>query len=427
MAILLGAIADDFTGASDLANTLVKAGMRTVQTIGIPPDSLDLGDADAVVVALKSRSIPAPDAIEQSLAAHRWLAGRGTRQFFFKYCSTFDSTDEGNIGPVGDALLDATGGMLTIYCPAFPENGRQIFNGYLFVGDVLLSESSMRNHPLTPMTDPNLVRVLSRQTPRKVGLVNQLTVDKGAAAINEAFGVLQAGGVRHAIVDAARDRDLIEIGHACKDLKLVTGGSGVAMGLPDNFREAGLLARDQVADALPTVTGAAVILSGSCSEATRGQVAYMDGRVPLWRIDADAAVEKGTALAEDILAWAAPQLGDTPVMVSATAEPETVKALQDRIGRNEAGELMEGILARVAAGLHAKGARRIVSAGGETSGAVVKALDVTALRIGPQIDPGVPWTASVEADPSALAMKSGNFGAPDFFEKAFKLLPKGAP
>lgn len=427
MAILLGAIADDFTGASDLANTLVKSGMRTVQTIGIPPDSLDLGDADAVVIALKSRSIPAREAIEQSLAAYRWLADRATKQVFFKYCSTFDSTDEGNIGPVGDALLDAVseaeGGGFTIYCPAFPENGRQIFNGYLFVGDVLLSESSMRNHPLTPMTDPNLVRVLARQTPHKVGLVNHLTVDKGASAIAEAFEALRTGGTRHAIVDAGRDRDLIEIGHACKGLKLVTGGSGVAMGLPDNFRDAGLLAKNQVADALPQISGAAVILSGSCSEATRGQVAYMEGRVPLWRIDADAAVEKGPALADDILAWAAPQLGDTPVMVSATAEPEAVKALQDRIGRNQAGELMEGILARVASGLHAKGARRIVSAGGETSGAVVKALDVAALRIGPQIDPGVPWTASVEADPSALAMKSGNFGAPDFFEKAFKVLP----
>ncbi len=423
MAILLGAIADDFTGASDLANTLVKSGMRTVQTIGIPPDSLDLGDADAVVIALKSRSIPAAEAIEQSLDAYRWLADRATKQIFFKYCSTFDSTDEGNIGPVGDALLDAAGGDFTIYCPAFPENGRQIFNGYLFVGDVLLSESSMRNHPLTPMTDPNLVRVLARQTPNKVGLVNQLTVDKGAQAIEQAFDALQRDGTRHAIVDAGRDRDLIEIGHACKDLKLVTGGSGVAMGLPDNFRAAGLLAEDQVADALPTVTGAAAILSGSCSEATRGQVTYMEGRVPLWRIDADMAVDKGPALADDILDWAAPQMGDTPVMVSATAEPAEVKALQDRIGRNEAGELMEGILARVAAGLHAKGARRIVSAGGETSGAVVKALNVAALRIGPQIDPGVPWTASVEADPSALAMKSGNFGAPDFFEKAFKVLP----
>jgi len=422
MPLLLGAIADDFTGASDLANTLVKAGMRTVQTIGIPPDDLELDDIDAVVVALKSRSIPAEEAVAQSLEAYRWLDSRAVKQTFFKYCSTFDSTDDGNIGPVADALLDATGGDVTIFCPAFPENGRQIFNGYLFVGDVLLSESSMRNHPLTPMTDPNLVRVLSRQTPHKVGLVAETAVSQGASKIRQSLQEMTAAGARHAIVDAATDADLIEIGHACKDLKLVTGGSGVAMGLPDNFRAAGLLPSAIQADALPPVAGPAAILSGSCSEATQGQVAYMRERLPVWQIDPDTAVEKGVALADNILDWAKDKLGETPVLVSATAAPEQVRALQDRIGRDEAGNLMEGILAATASGLHAAGARRIVSAGGETSGAVVKALDVRALRIGPQIDPGVPWTASVERDPVALAMKSGNFGSTDFFEKAFTVL-----
>lgn len=423
MPLLLGAIADDFTGASDLASTLVKAGMRTVQTIGIPPESLDLDDVDAVVVALKSRSIPVADAIQQSLEAYRWLEARAVKQTFFKYCSTFDSTDEGNIGPVADALLDAMGGDFTIFCPAFPENGRQIFNGYLFVGDVLLSESSMRNHPLTPMTDPNLVRVLSRQTPNTVGLVDGKIVYRGATAISDRFSSLQGGGVRHVIVDATNDEDLIQIGHACKDLKLVTGGSGVAMGLPDNFRSAGLLAGDIAADKLPSVPGPAVVLSGSCSEATRGQVSYVTDRMPVWQIDPDTAVAKGSKLAEDILDWAGTHLGKTPLLVSATAEPETVKELQNKIGRDEAGELMESILAQVARGLHAKGARRFLSAGGETSGAVVKALGVQALRIGPQIDPGVPWTTSVEKDPIALAMKSGNFGTTDFFVKAFAQLP----
>ena len=422
MPLLLGAIADDFTGASDLANTLVKAGMRTVQTIGIPPGDLELDGIDAVVVALKSRSIPAEEAVAQSLEAYRWLESRAVKQTFFKYCSTFDSTDDGNIGPVADALLDASGGDATIFCPAFPENGRQIFNGYLFVGDVLLSESSMRNHPLTPMTDPNLVRVLSRQTPHKVGLIAETAVSQGAARIRQDLDAMTADGTRHAIVDAATDGDLIEIGHACKDLKLVTGGSGVAMGLPDNFRAAGLLPSGIQADALPPVSGHAAILSGSCSEATQGQVAYMRDRLPVWQIAPDAAVEKGVGLAEEILDWAKDKLGETPVLISATAAPEQVRALQDRIGRDEAGNLMEGILAAAASGLHASGARRIVSAGGETSGAVVKALNVRALRIGPQIDPGVPWTASVERDPVALAMKSGNFGSTDFFEKAFGVL-----
>ena len=422
MPVLLGAIADDFTGASDLANTLVKAGMRTVQTIGLPPASLALDDVDAVVVALKSRSIAPGDAVSQSLEAYRWLERQGAVQTFFKYCSTFDSTDEGNIGPVADALFDAAGGRSTVFCPAFPENGRQIFNGYLFVGDVLLSESSMRTHPLTPMNDPNLVRVLSRQTDRKVGLVPGPTVAQGAERIEAALRDLADKDTPYAIVDATTDSDLIAIGHACRDLKLITGGSGIAMGLPDNFKASGLLPDHGRADALPDIAGPCAIVSGSCSEATRAQVAYMTDRVPVWQIDPDAAVNEGVGLAENILDWAAPHLGSTPVLVSATAEPQQVKALQERIGRDRAGELMEGILAATAVGLRARGVRRLIAAGGETSGAVVKALDVKALRIGPQIDPGVPWTASVDAQPVALAMKSGNFGTQDFFEKAFNIL-----
>ena len=291
MGVLLGAIADDFTGATDLCNTLVRRGMRTVQLIGVPAENAPPPDAEAVVVALKSRTIPAAEAVATSLGALAWLRRAGARQILFKYCSTFDSTDQGNIGPVAEALLDALGSDFTVFCPAFPENGRTIFKGYLFVGDVLLSESGMRDHPLTPMRDPSLVRVLQRQTMGRVGLVQHATVARGPAAIRAAFDALRAGGMRHAIVDAIADADLEAIGEAAADLPLITGGSGIALGLPENFRRQGLLGDGGGADALPAVEGAAAVLSGSCSEATQRQVAFIAERAPVFTIDPLAAAE----------------------------------------------------------------------------------------------------------------------------------------
>jgi 3-dehydrotetronate 4-kinase len=429
MTVLLGAIADDFTGATDLCNTLVRRGMRSVQLIGVPRPSAGIPDAEAVVVALKTRTVPAALAIEQSLAALAWLQRAGARQILFKYCSTFDSTDAGNIGPVAEALLDVLGSDFTLFCPAFPEAGRTIFKGYLFVGDVLLSESGMRDHPLTPMRDPSLVRVLQRQTRGKVGLVSRTVVADGAPAIGDAFAALRRASFRHAIVDAIEDRDLEAIGEAAADFELITGGSGIALGLPDNFRRRGLLTETGAADALPAVAGKTAALSGSCSVATLGQVAYMRERAPVFTIDPLAAAE-GHDIAAEALAWATPRLGDEPVLVSATAPPEQVAEVQSRLGRDEAGALVEGILAEVARGLVARGVRRLVVAGGETAGAVVQALGVEGLRIGRQIDPGVPWTASLPTSRGepvlALALKSGNFGAPDFFLRAFAVLSEGA-
>jgi 3-dehydrotetronate 4-kinase len=430
MAVLLGAIADDFTGATDLCNTLVRRGMRTVQLIDVPVAGAPAPDAEAVVVALKSRTIPAADAVAMSLAALDWLRRAGARQILFKYCSTFDSTDAGNIGPVADALLDALGADFTLFCPAFPENGRTIFKGYLFVGDVLLSESGMRDHPLTPMRDPSLVRVLQRQTRGQVGLVPQATVAEGAASVRAAFAALRQGGFRHAVVDAIADRDLETIGEAAADLALITGGSGIALGLPENFRRQGLLGDAAGADALPAIGGAAAVLSGSCSEATRAQVAYMADHAPMFTVDPIAAAD-GRDIANEALAWAAQRLGDAPLLISATAAPDAVAAVQQRLGRERAGELVEETMARVARGLVDRGVRRLVVAGGETAGAVVQALGVTALRIGRQIDPGVPWTVSlpgrVGEPPLALALKSGNFGAPDFFVRAFTVLEENRP
>lgn len=420
MPLLLGSVADDFTGATDLANTLVKAGMRTIQLLGVPRADLDVPDCDAIIVALKSRSNPAGEAIQMSLAALDWLRARGARQFYFKYCSTFDSTDKGNIGPVAEAMLDALGERFTVFNPAFPTNKRTVYQGYLFVGDVLLSESGMRHHPLTPMTDPSLVRVLQRQSRHKVGLVPYGTIIKGVAAVREAFARLQAQGVRHAILDSITDDHLLMLGEACAGMKLVTGGSGMAMGLSANFVRQGLLEVGQ-SYALPRVSGPAVVLSGSCSIATQGQVAEMKKTHEAFQLD-PLAIAQGRDAAAEALEWARTRIGSKPILIYSTATPEQVGAAQDKLGREHAGAVVEEALGKIARGLVAAGVRRLVVAGGETSGAVVSALGVQGLYIGKEIDPGVPWTFSIGQPSLALALKSGNFGTPDFFTKAFERL-----
>jgi uncharacterized protein YgbK (DUF1537 family) len=424
MALLLGCVADDFTGATDLASMLVKNGMSCVQVIGVPPAAerhgaaAPLPEADAVVVALKSRTAPVGQAVAESLAAAEALLAAGARQLFFKYCSTFDSTDEGNIGPVADALLKRLGSGFAIACPAFPANGRSIYQGHLFVGARLLSESGMENHPLTPMRDPDLVRVLSRQTDGAVGLVPFAVVEGGATAIRQAMTRLAESGRRYAIVDAVSDAHLHAIGEAVAGHALVTGGSGVAMGLPENFRRAGLLPARPDAAALPKAGGLCAVVAGSCSRATLGQIGFARDHLPVLELDALAMPDAG-ALARQALDWAEGKLDTArPVVVAASAPPEKVAALQARLGREAAGLLVEHALAEVAEGLVARGVTRLVVAGGETSGAVVQRLGVTSLRIGAEIDPGVPWTF---AEPRGihLALKSGNFGARDFFMKAF--------
>jgi uncharacterized protein YgbK (DUF1537 family) len=423
MAVLLGCIADDFTGATDLASMLVRHGMATVQLIGVPADGIDPGDAQAVVVALKSRTIDADQAIGQSLAALEWLRARGARQILFKYCSTFDSTERGNIGPVSEALLDALGADFTIACPALPENGRGIYLGHLFVGDQLLSDSHMRHHPLTPMTDSNLVRVLQRQSRAPVGLVPYPAVESGPEATRARFDELRGHGVRQAIADAVSDRHLLTLGAAAADLALVTGGSGIAMGLPETFRRQGLLAAGERADRLPHIPGREAILAGSCSAATLSQIEQhrAAGR-PAFALDPIGLADGGDDV-ERALAFAEEHLAEAPVLISSSALPQQVAEVQERLGRERAGAAIEDAMAAIAQGLVAQGVRRLVVAGGETAGAVVGALGIKGLRIGPPIDPGVPWTASLGDPPLALALKSGNFGAPDFFIKAFECAP----
>lgn len=417
---LLGCIADDFTGATDLANILVRGGMRTVQSIGVPDSDLaEFAEADAIVIALKSRTTSAASAVAESLQALAWLRERGCQQFFFKYCSTFDSTAVGNIGPVTEALLEALGSDFTIACPAFPETGRTLFRGHLFVQDSLLNECGMQHHPLTPMKDANLVRVLDEQTTGAVGLLRYDVVGQGASAVAMRMDELRAEGVRVAIADAVSDDDLQTLGRACAGLALITGGSGVAQGLPENFRRQGLL-RTGDASAMPVIEGRAVVLAGSTSKATNGQVAaWLEAGRPAFRID-PLAIARGEPVVAQAVAFAD---RDPAVLIYATSSPERVAAVQRELGAEHAGAMIEAALGEVATQLQGKGWRRFVIAGGETSGSVVQALRVKGLRIGRQIDPGVPATVAFGGSNAlALTLKSGNFGSVDFFAKALACL-----
>ncbi|MEI7569540.1 MAG: 3-oxo-tetronate kinase [Alcaligenaceae bacterium] len=419
--ILLGCIADDFTGATDLANNLVRAGMRVVQTIGVPKQPLE-AEVDAVVVSLKTRTIAATQACAESLAALHWLQAQGAQQIYFKYCSTFDSTPQGNIGPVIDALMRALQTDFTIATPAFPDAGRTVFKGYLFVGATLLHESGMQDHPLTPMTDPSLVRVLAPQTRHQVGLIDYTVVAQGESAIRARIDALRAEGVAIAIVDAVSNADLLRLGAALSDMPLVTAGSGVAIGLPANF---GIAPNDR-ASALPRVGGLQAIVSGSCSRATNAQVAaFIATGAPALAID-PLRLQQGVSAIEQViaeaLAFSQAHLAKGPVLVYSTAEPEALKHIQDQMGVHVAGQLVEQTLARIAVGLVKQGVGQLIVAGGETSGSVVQALGMTQLQIGAQIDPGVPWCAgktAVSEKTLHITLKSGNFGTPDFFSKAF--------
>ncbi|MEM1159851.1 MAG: 3-oxo-tetronate kinase [Pseudomonadota bacterium] len=412
--MLLGCIGDDFTGSSDLANTLAKGGMRVVQYVGVPEQSVDPG-VDAGVIALKSRSIPVRDAVAQSLHAMKWLQSQGCRQFFFKYCSTFDSTKEGNIGPVAEALARELDARKVIVCPAFPGTGRRLYQGHLFVGDRLLNESGMQNHPLTPMIDADIRRWLRYQTELSVGHVDAETVLSGPDAIADAFRREDEEGNVLLVVDAMRDEDLNAIGTAAANLPLITGGSGIALGLPDNFRRSGDL--NESGSEWKGEAGPCAILSGSCSNATRAQVSRHAADHPAMEIRADDVIA-GNLTAEAVSGWLLQQDG-LPLAFS-SADPAVVADVQARHGREASSEALEGFFAEVARRLVAGGVRRLISAGGETSGAVVEGLHLTSLEIGPEIDPGVP--ALRAADDLVIALKSGNFGGPDFFAKAAGLL-----
>jgi uncharacterized protein YgbK (DUF1537 family) len=417
MSVLLGCIADDFTGATDLGGFLVKQGFRTIQLNGIPDRNVAIPEVDALVVALKSRTIAPDAAITQSLEALEFLQQLHCEQFYFKYCSTFDSTEKGNIGPVMDALLEALGAEFTIACPALPVNGRSVYQGHLFVNGVILNESGMQHHPLTPMTDPNLVRFLGKQVKRKVGLVPFEVVDQGADAIQTFFHELQATGHRYAVVDAVSESQLNAIGQAVKDLKLITGGSGLSINLAANFELPSL--SEKTAARLPKIPGNGVILSGSCSVRTQEQVAQAEKLFPSFYLD-PFQLQKEPGWVEEAIQWALTQIPKSPVLIYTTGPPEKVQEIQKALGEDQAGEIIESALTMVAQALAKTGVRKFVIAGGETSGAIVKALGMSKMQIGPEIAPGVPWCVGLGEPPVLLALKSGNFGSVDFFQEALE-------
>ncbi|MFD1510158.1 3-oxo-tetronate kinase [Lacimonas salitolerans] len=412
--MLLGCIGDDFTGSSDLGNTLTKAGMRVTQYVGVP-DAPAADDVEAGIVALKSRSIPVADAVAQSLAALAWLRDQGCRQFLFKYCSTFDSLPTGNIGPVAEALADALDARQVLVCPAFPATGRSVYQGHLFVADRLLSESGMQTHPLTPMTDPDIRRWLGHQITGTVGHIPAQVVMQGADITRIRMLAEDAAGHRLLVADAITDDDLVTLGRAAADLPLITGGSGIAMGLPENFRASGLLS------ATPSgwtgQAGPAVILSGSCSDATRAQVARYADHNAAREVTADQ-VMSGAITAQALADWALGQ-GGAPLIYT-SADPAVVADAQARCGREVVATRIEALFADLARALVDAGVTRLISAGGETSGAVVGGLGLSALQIGPEIAPGVPMIRA--SDRLVLALKSGNFGGPDFFARAVAMM-----
>ena len=422
MTLALGVIADDYTGASDLANALATNGLRVVQTIGVPPESLGLPDVDAVVVALKSRSIPAAEAIRQSLEADRWLRARGAAHVLFKICSTFDSTDAGNIGPVSDALRDTASGGITLVNPGFPGAGRRVFQGHLFVHEQPLNESPLKDHPLNPMHDANLVRVLARQSRAPVGLVPLQVVEQGADAVRAALAMLPDGA---AIVDAVNDQQFEVLGQVALDRPVSTGASGLGIGLARALRRSDGLADHTTEDAPAALGGDAAILAGSCSKATLEQIAVAEQSMPVRRLDVETLLAGGDE-AGAALAWARERLGDGPVLIASSSTPAEVAALQKRHGGVAIGERIEAALAEIAAGLVEAGVGRLVVAGGETSGAVVNRLGLQGFLIGQEIAPGVPALRVIGRAHAGLgiALKSGNFGGPDFFTRALESLER---
>ncbi len=414
----LGVIADDFTGGTDIAGFLVQGGLSVTQFIGVPDASLSFTQPHAAVVSLKSRSCPVDEAVRDSLAAMQWLKSQGCRQFFFKYCSTFDSTAKGNIGPVTDALRTALNQDMTVMAPALPVNGRTVYFGYLFVNGEPLHESGMRNHPVTPMRDSNLMRLTEAQAKGKAANLPYTVIDRGPDAIREGLDALHGKGVNYAVPDALYERHLKDLGLALKDYPLVTGGSGLGWGLAVRIAaDLGLDAGSGVEAGMPP-GGRAIVISGSASVMTNAQVARYRGKAESMAVDVRRCVEDPSGYAEVLASWilglgaqkAAP-------MVYATASPEILAAVQREFGAEASGRAVEETFAALAPLLRAEGFDHFIIAGGETSGAVVKALGVKAFHIGPQIAPGVPWVRAVD-QPVSLALKSGNFGDEDFFAVA---------
>lgn len=412
----LGVIADDFTGATDIASFLTQNGLATIQFNGVPEQQESLA-AQAIVISLKSRSCPVEQAVDQSLAALRWLREQGCDRFYFKYCSTFDSTEKGNIGPVTDALLYELGETQTAICPALPVNGRTVYQGHLFVGEQLLSESGMRHHPVTPMTDSNLLRLMARQAKGKAGLIAAATLDLGAEAVREKLSELKAAGVNYVVLDALSEQHLQTQGEALREMRLVTGGSGLAIGLARQWATTQNLGNEAETAGRPRGERA-VVISGSCSQMTNRQVNAYRQQAPAREVEVSRCLDNVDDYARELADWVADQ-NARPLapMLYATADAQQLQLIQQQYGAQRSSEAVETLFAAVTRNLKARGWQRFIVAGGETSGVVAQSLDVTAFHIGPTISPGVPWVRDIH-QPLSLALKSGNFGDEQFFRRA---------
>lgn len=402
----IGCIADDYTGGTDVAAALRRQGLRTVLLFGPPADDMVIEPCDAVVVALKTRALDAESAVKMSLAARNWLVDEaGVSTVYFKYCSTFDSTPAGNIGPVADALIEASGAATAVVCPATPEHGRTVYQGQLFVNGVPLAESSMRHHPLTPMTDSNVVRLMTAQTGHSVGLIAWQEIRQGQEVVRAAL----SAGPRYLVVDALDESDLDVLAHALSGAPVVTGGAGLAGALGRVLVEndGGHAAAAPVA----APDAPAVVFAGSCSKATLEQVARAQQRFSSYRLD-PRTVESPHELLEPARAWLQRNVGSEPVMIYSSA-PAHDRGPADPAVADQLESVM-GALAKTAVDA---GARRIVVAGGETSGAVVDALGLRSVVVDAEADRGVPWCSTAEHGVSLL-LKSGNFGADDLLVRA---------
>ncbi len=425
----VGCIADDFTGATDLANNLARSGMRVRLLVGVS-DSPKQADVDASVVALKTRTVPSAEAVKQSLDACRALKASGAQQIYFKICSTFDSTPRGNIGPVLESLMDELRCGLSVVAPAFPENARTVYQGHLFVGDLLLSDSSMRHHPVTPMTDSNLLRLLraqlKQQAGRRVGLINHAVVSATPELIEARLQELAREGFSIAIADCITHADLVNLAQTLRDEPLVTASSGLGLTLP---RAWGFQPSPK-ATQLPACQGKGAILAGSCSTATNRQVnTLIQAGGDALRIDAFDVAKNPAAALEHAGNWVrsiwSRSRRSIPLVYS-TVSSERLAESQRELGMEQAGALLEDFFGQLCQVLHHQGLGRLIVAGGETSGACVQALGIKELQIGRQIDPGVPWCYAGESG-LHLALKSGNFGRDDFFRFAFEILDETAP
>jgi hypothetical protein len=423
--MLWGALADDLTGGLELAAAMAAEGLDT-RFVTEPGAVRECADAQAVVVGRKTRVAPVDEALRAFCEAADALRAAAVPRLFFKYCATFDSTDRGNIGPCADLLLDRSGAAYTAFCPSFPEYGRAVFQGHLFAGDRLISESPKRLDPLTPMTDPDLVRVLQRQTPRRVGLVAHETVRDGADAVRRRAEALAAAGVPHMIVDAISHADLVTIAAASADWPLMTGNTSIAAHYPAQWRAAGLLRGEPASVRLPAVAGPGVVLAGSCAERTGAQLRRFGERHRVWRVDLER-VDDPDAHADDLAGLVAKAMREAPVAVTVGADPDTVQRVQRRLGVAGAAALGERLLGGLAVRLHAAGARRFLVAGGETSGAVLHHLGVTRLRVGPFASPFMPVAVGHDGrgEPLAFCLKSGKLGDEDAFELVLERMARG--